>query len=76
MDASVSGNPWYPPACIIVVLVWWLPYAVHRAVFEVRRNCFIRRIRSVSGDVGCLHKSVGLKIESSLVKTVRVMRAS
>jgi hypothetical protein len=42
-------------------MVWWLLYAVHRAVFEVRRNCFIR---GVSGVVGCLHMSVGLKIET------------
>ena len=27
------------------VVVWWLLYAVHRAVFEVRRICFIRRMR-------------------------------
>ena len=46
MDPSVSGDPWYPLECIIVV-VWWLLYAVHRAVFEVRRICFIRRMRKV-----------------------------
>ena len=45
------------------VMVWWLLYAVHRAVFEVRRICFNRRVRrGVSGDVRCLHMSVGLKI--------------
>ena len=65
MDASASGNPWYPPACICcnIVRVWWLLYAGHRAVFEVHRIYFIRRFRSVSGDVGCLHMPVGLRIE-------------
>ena len=29
----------------LFVVVWWLLYAVHRAVFEVRRVCFIRRMR-------------------------------
>ena len=29
------------------VVVWWLLYAVHRAVFEVRRICIIRRMREV-----------------------------
>ena len=39
--------------------------APDRAVFGFRRNCFIRGIpRGVSGVVGCLHMSVGLKIES------------
>ena len=43
MDPSVSGDPWYPLVCIYrkmvvsFVMVWWLLYAVHRAVFEVRR---------------------------------------
>ena len=46
-------------------VVWWLLYAGHRAVFKVRRNIVYRR---VSGDVGCLHMSVGLKIESPLVE--------
>ena len=46
-----------------VVKVWWLLYAAHRAVFEVRRICSIRRMHlGVSEDVGCLHMSVGLKI--------------
>ena len=51
MDPSVSGDPWYPLECICrkmvvsFVMVWWLLYAVHRAVFEVRRICFIRRMR-------------------------------
>ena len=69
MDPSVSGDPWYPLECIcrqmvvLFVVVWWLLYAVHRAVFKVRRICFIRRMREgMSGDVGCLHMSVGLKI--------------
>ena len=52
-----------------IVRVWWLLYAGHRAVFEVRRNCFIRRIQGVSGDVGCLHMPVGLKIEDSSVQS-------
>ena len=39
--------------CRNIVRVWWLLYADHRAVFEVRRNCFIRRNRSVSEGVGC-----------------------
>ena len=53
MDPSVSGDPWYPLECICrkmvvpFVVVWWLLYAVHRAVFEVRRICFIRRMREV-----------------------------
>ena len=29
------------------VVVWWLLYAVHRAVLEVRHICFIRRMRKV-----------------------------
>ena len=43
MDPSVSGDPWYPLECICrkmvasFVMVWWLLYAVRRAVFEVRR---------------------------------------
>ena len=51
MDPSVSGDPWYPIECIcrkiLFMVVWWLLYAVHRAVFEVRRICFIRRVRKV-----------------------------
>ena len=51
MDPSVSGDPWYPleRVCrkILFVVVWWLLYAVHRAVFEVRRICFIRCMREV-----------------------------
>ena len=47
MDPSVSGDPWYPLECICRRVVWWLLYAVHRAVFEVRRICFIRRVRKV-----------------------------
>ena len=43
MDASASGNPWYPPECI-VVMAWWLLYADHRAVFEVHRNIVCRHI--------------------------------
>ena len=43
-------------------MVWWLLYADHRAVFEVRRNIVYRRIVfGASGDVGCLHMSIGLK---------------
>ena len=64
MNASASGDSWYPPTSIIVVVVWWLLYADHRAVFKVRRICFIRRNRGVSGYVGCLHMPVGLKIEN------------
>ena len=68
MDASASGSPWYPSECI-VVRVWWPLDAGHRAVFGLRRNCFIRDSRSgVSGDVGWSHVSVGSKIESPLVK--------
>ena len=29
------------------VVVWWLLYAVHRAVFEVHRIYFIRRLRKI-----------------------------
>ena len=53
MDPSVSGDPWYPleyicrKMVVSFVMVWWLPYAVHRAVFEVRRIIFIRRMREV-----------------------------
>ena len=51
MDPSVSGDPWYPLECIyrkiLFVVVWWLLYAIHRAVFEVRRICSIRRMREV-----------------------------
>ena len=47
MDPSVSGDPWYPLECIYRKVVWWLLYAVHRAVFEVRRICLIRRMRKV-----------------------------
>ena len=48
-------------------MVWWLLYADHRAVFEVRRNIVYRRVTfGVSGDVGCLHMSVGLKVGSLL----------
>ena len=50
-------------------MVWWLLYADHRAVFEVRRDIVYRRITfGVSGDVGCLHMSVVLKIGSSLAE--------
>ena len=36
---------------------------ISSAVFEVRRIYFIRRMRyGVSGDVGCLHMPVDLKI--------------
>ena len=51
MDPSVSGDPWYPLECICrkmvvsFVVVWWLLYAVHRAVFEVRCILVIRRVR-------------------------------
>ena len=69
MDPSVSGDPSYPLECIChkmvvsFVVVWWLLYAVHRAVFEVRRICLYPPYAyGVSGDVGCLHMSVGLKI--------------
>ena len=45
------------------VVVWWLLYAVHRAVFEVRRICLYPPYAyGVSGDVGHLHMSVNLKI--------------
>ena len=37
MDALASGNPWYPLECIIM-MVWWLLYAGHRLVFELRRK--------------------------------------
>ena len=53
MDPSGSGDPWYPLECIYCkvvvsfVVVWWLLYAVHRAVFEVRRIYYIRRMRKV-----------------------------
>ena len=47
MDPSVSGDPWYPLECIYRTGVWWVIYAVHRAVFEVRRICFIRRMSKV-----------------------------
>ena len=47
-------------------MVWWLLYAGYRAVFEVRRNIVYAASLSVSGDVGCLHMSVDLKIESPL----------
>ena len=50
-------------------MVWWLLYVDRRAVFEVRRNIvYRRRLLGVSGDVGCLHMSVGLEVGSSLVK--------
>ena len=50
-------------------VVWWLLYADHRAAFEVRHVIVYRRIAfGVSGDVGCLHMSVDLKIESSLAE--------
>ena len=50
-------------------MVWWLLYADHRAVFEVRHVIvYRRRLLGVSGDVGCLHVSVGLKIGSPLVE--------
>ena len=61
---------------LFIVMVWWLLYADHRAVFEVRRISFIRRIRSVSGDVGCLHMLVDLKVENLSGSAMRVMRAS
>ena len=64
-DASGSGNPWYPLECIVVSR--WLLYAGHRvSVFEVRRNCFNRRIlEGVSGDVGFPHMPVGLRVENA-----------
>ena len=67
MNASVIGNPWYPLQCIVVLSCGGVvaAYAGHRAVFEVRRNIVLSSyFFGVSGDVGCLHISVGLKIES------------
>ena len=49
-------------------MVWWLLYAGHRAVFEVRRDNVLPLYYfffGVSGDVGCSHMLVGLKIGSS-----------
>ena len=54
-------------------MVWWLLYASHRAVFEVRRNIVLPLYYfGVSGDVGCLHMLVGLKIGSFLGKLWRL----
>ena len=46
MDASASGNPWYPPECIVVLSWCGVMAALCRssAVFEVRRNIVCRRI--------------------------------
>ena len=63
MDPSVSGDPWYPLECICRKRCGGCFMQFIGSVFEVRRICFIRRVRrGVSGDVGCLHMSIGLKI--------------
>ena len=46
MDASASGNPWYPAECIVILSQGGVVAALCRssAVFEVRRDILYRRI--------------------------------
>ena len=65
MDASASGNPCYPPECI-VILSW---DGVVAAFMQIIGRCLksvVILFFGVSGDVGCLHMSIGLKIGSLL----------
>ena len=72
MDASASGNPWYPLECIIVsssdgVVVAVFTQVIGRCSKSVL-VLFAAVLPCMSGVVGCLHMSVGLKIESLLVE--------
>ena len=63
-DASVSGHPWYPLECIVVSrrsgrMMRSIGRCSDSVVIVLSALSF-----GVSGVVGCLHMSVGLKIES------------
>jgi hypothetical protein len=63
----MSGNPWYPLECIVVV--WcggcFMQFIEGRCSKSVVIVSSRRILEGVSGVVGCLHMSVGLKIESA-----------
>ena len=51
------------------MVVWWLLYADHRAVFGFRSYYYFTAvILDVSGVMGCLHMSVSLKIGGPLAE--------
>ena len=75
MDASASGNPWYPLECIVVR---WYGGCFMQLIGRCSKSVvilFATIFLGVSGDVGCLHMLVGLKVES-LWLSCEVMRAS
>ena len=44
---GIHLSAYYREVVVSFIVVWWLLYAAHRAVFEVRRVCLIRRMRKV-----------------------------
>ena len=69
MDPSMSGDPWYPLECIcrkiVVIIRSGVVAALCSSSGGVRSPSYLfypPYARGVSGDVGCLHMSVGLKI--------------
>ena len=71
MDPWTSGNPWYPLECIFVFVVRWCGGCFVQIIGRCSKSVvilFAAIFLGVSVDVGCLHMSVGLKIESPLAE--------
>ena len=71
MDASASGNPWYPLRVHDRIIVRWCGGCFMQVIERCSKSVvilFAAIFLGVSGDVGCLHMSVGLKIGSLLME--------